>query len=130
MKAKLVNGDSKPYWDAAAEGRLVLQKCTSCQAVQFPPGHICRSCWETKLDWVESSGKGRIESCTIVHRPPSPAFKAPYVIAMVRTEEDVRITSNIIGEDALSAAIDDPVQVTFEANGDGQKLPQFQRLSA
>lgn len=128
MIAKLVNGDSKPYWDAAAKGRLVLQKCQSCRTIQFPPGHLCRNCWETTLDWVESTGKGRIESCTVVYRAPHSAFVAPYVVAMVKTDENVRLMTNIVGEQALEAAIDDEVRVTFVANAAGQFLPQFERV--
>ena len=66
----LANGDSAAYFQAAAEGRLVFQKCDHCNAVQFPPRHHCTTCWEADLSWVESAGKGRVETFTVVRRAP------------------------------------------------------------
>ena len=39
-----VNADSAPYWEAAAEGKLRMQRCGACGEIRFPPGHICRKC--------------------------------------------------------------------------------------
>lgn len=127
MTTKIENGDSKPYWDGVREGRLLFQQCSACREIQFPPRYLCANCWETDLEWVESTGKGRIESCTVVHRAPRPEFKAPYVIAMVKTDENVRIMTNIVGPEALRAAIGDAVTVTFAKDHEGRTLPQFQR---
>ncbi len=127
MTTKIENGDSKAYWEGVREGRLLFQQCYKCQAVQFPPRYFCASCWETDISWIESTGKGHIESCTVVHRAPSPDFQAPYVIAMVKTDENVRIMTNIIGPGALEATIGDEVKVTFAQDHLGRTLPQFER---
>ena len=34
---------SKPFWDAVKEKRLVLQHCTACDKLQYPPQQTCRS---------------------------------------------------------------------------------------
>lgn len=122
------NGDTREYFTAAAEGRLVLQKCASCGAVQFPPRQHCATCWKAELSWVDSRGRGEIESITVVRRAPLPAFreKVPYVIVSVILEEGPRLITNLVGEDALDARIGDPVTVIFEA-GDEGVLPQFRR---
>ena len=125
----LANGDSAEYFAAAAEGRLLFQKCPHCGSVQFPPRHHCAICWEADPSWIESSGRGRIESFTIVRRAPLPAFrdKVPYVVASIIAEEGPRMITNLIGDDALEVSIGDPVIVAFEPASDGETLPRFRR---
>jgi uncharacterized OB-fold protein len=127
--SRLSNGDSAAYWAGARERRLLLQKCLSCRAVQFPPRHHCAACWEGELEWIESAGRGAVESFTIVRRAPLPAFRdrVPYVVAAVLLEEGPRMITNLIGDDALEASIGDPVRVDFEADPSGDVLPQFRR---
>ncbi|MEZ5649993.1 MAG: Zn-ribbon domain-containing OB-fold protein [Burkholderiaceae bacterium] len=121
------NGDSLEYWKGAASGRLLFQKCASCGSVQFPPRHHCAACWEADLSWVESTGKGTIESFTVVRRAPLAAFRdqVPYVVAAVLVDEGPRMLTNIVGENALDAQIGASVHVTFEADADGTVLPRF-----
>jgi uncharacterized OB-fold protein len=123
------NADSRPYWDAAAKGRLTFKKCLSCGHVQFPPRHLCPVCWSDRLEWIEHPGRGRIHSFTIVHRAPAPGFDVPYVLAVIDLDGGPRMMSNIVGPDAVKAAIGDAVEVTFERRG-GAALPQFQRAGA
>jgi uncharacterized OB-fold protein len=126
----LANGDSRDYWAGAREGRLLLQKCRSCQKFQFPPRHHCAACWEADLDQAESAGFGQIESFTIVRRAPTPEYrnKVPYVVAAVLLDEGPRMITNILGDEALAAKIGDRVKVAFEDDGQGTTLPQFKRV--
>ena len=124
------NGDSKPYWEGARQGRLLLQHCKNCGHVQFPPRHLCAKCWNYGLAWVESSGRGTIESFTIVHRAPTPEFrdKVPYVVAAILLKEGPRMVTNLVGPDALQVAIKDDVEVRFFPDASGRVLPQLQRV--
>ena len=124
------NADSKPYWDAARERRLVIRKCKACAAVHFMPRHLCPHCWSDQLEWIDAKGGGTVQSFSIVHRASDPAFAArvPYVVAMIDLDEGPRMCSNILGEDALGVRIGERVQLTFEDRGDGALLPQFQRM--
>lgn len=127
----LANGDSREYWKGTAEGRLLFQKCKSCGAVQFPPRHHCATCWEADLDWVESTGKGKVESFTIVRRAPLPAFrdKVPYVVGAVLVEEGPRMIATIVGDGALDVRVGDDVTVGFEPDATGGNvLPVFRRV--
>ena len=125
----LANGDSAEYFAAAAQGRLVFQKCNDCGAVQFPPRHHCATCWEANLTWTDASGRGKVESFTIVRRAPLPAYrgKVPYVVAAITTEEGPRMIATLTGETALDVAIGDAVTVAFEPGIDGDMLPVFSR---
>lgn len=120
--------DAGPYWTAAAEERFVLQQCTACNTHRFVPSHVCRRCGSDTARWVDASGDGIVHSFTIVHRAPTPAFRAhtPYVVALVDLAEGPRMMANIIGDDAAGVAIGDAVRVCFEARAEG-KVPQFTR---
>jgi uncharacterized OB-fold protein len=124
------NADSRPYWSAAREERLLIRRCKACGERHFMPRHLCPYCWSEQLEWVESKGSGRVHSFSIVHRAPTATFAAvtPYVIALVDLDEGARMFANVVGDGALEVAIDDRVCVTFEDRGDGAKLPQFARV--
>src|SRR5262245_58258921 len=88
-----VNADTKPYWDAARAGRLILRFCGACRKPHFPPRHLCPTCWAPCADWIESTGRGSVYSFTVMRRAPSPEFSAsvPYVVALVDLEEGPRM---------------------------------------
>ena len=123
------NGDSKAYWEGARQGKLLMQHCEACNHTQFPPRNMCSKCWGP-VEWRECSGKGTVESFTIVTRAPTAELrnKVPYAVAAILIEEGPRMITNIVGEDALSVQIDDPVAVTFEPDMHGRVLPQFKRV--
>lgn len=118
--------DGRPFWTAAAEGRLVLQRCRSCDRTRFPPRYQCPFCWSPEMDWIDASGRGEIESITIVRRSPTPVFRdrIPYPIVAVTLPEGVRMITNLIGEGSMEAHIGAEVVVCFEQRENGA-LPQF-----
>ncbi|MDD9875969.1 MAG: Zn-ribbon domain-containing OB-fold protein [Magnetovibrio sp.] len=126
-----VNADAAPYWAAAAEGRLVIQKCADCGTFRFYPRHLCPGCGGDAAAWTEVSGRGAVHSFTVVHRAPTPAFRAlaPYVIALIDLDEGPRMMANLLGADALETAIGDPVGVVFQERAGGVRVPQFVRRS-
>jgi uncharacterized protein len=120
------NADSRAYWEAARVGQLLIRRCRACGAHHFMPRELCPVCWSPDLEWVNSSGLGRVYSFSIVHRAPTAPFAArtPYVVALIDLDEGVRMFANIVGEGALTVSIADPVHVVFEDRG-GFAVPQF-----
>lgn len=45
---------TRPFWDAAAEGRLKIQHCEDCGKAVFYP----RPIWSKRLVWKDASGRG------------------------------------------------------------------------
>lgn len=120
---------SRFYWDGAAEGRLLLQRCRSCGQMQFPPDVCCVHCQSDQFDHVEVSGRGRIYSYAVVDRPLHAGFvdAVPYVVALVELEEQpgLRLMANIVDTPAgTELACGLPVEVVFEKRGE-VTLPQF-----
>lgn len=131
LPAPVPNADSAPYWEAARNRRLLVRKCRECGSLHFMPRHLCPACWSDSLEWIQACGAGTVHSFTIIRRAPLAAFapRVPYVVALIDLEEGVRMQTNIVGDDALSVRIGDPVRVTFEDRGNGALLPQFERVT-
>lgn len=120
------NPDSKAYWDAARDEKLMIRRCSSCAELHFMPRYLCPHCWSTDLEWIRASGKGTVHSYSIVRRAPMEAYapRVPYVVALIDLEEGPRMFSNIVGDNALETEVGSRVEVCFETRGDS-KIPQF-----
>lgn len=114
---------SRPYWEAAAQGRLVLQRCAGCGKLRHYPLLVCPSCHSLASDWVPASGRGRIHSWTVTHHAFHPAFadELPYVLVTVDLEEGVRALGRWRGGDLAICA---PVVSAFEL-GQGSPVLYF-----
>lgn len=118
---------SAPYWDAARQGRLIIQRCNSCGQHVFYPRQVCPFCFENALDWVEASGRGEVYTFSVVLNNAPSAFvdQMPYVIAVVLLEEGVRLMSNIVDCDPDQVHCGMAVEVAFRAISDNVTLPVF-----
>ena len=90
---------AEPFWDALKRGEFVLQRCTACGHHNHPPKIICPKCHAQKLEWAAVARTGTLYSYTIVHRPPTAAFKAdvPYAVGLVDVDgTGVRLLSSIV----------------------------------
>jgi uncharacterized protein len=118
---------SKGYWDAAKERRFVLQECRACGKAIMYPKRVCPHCLSDDLGWRTSPGRGEIYAVTTQLAGPPTGFddRLPYVMAIIRLDENVQVMSNIVGDRATEAKIGDRVRVSFEDAGD-VVLPVFQ----
>jgi uncharacterized protein len=122
----LPDGDTKPYWDAAKEHRLLIKRCQDCQTAIFYPRSVGPQCMSDRVAWVEASGRGTIYSYTVVHRaPPQFVQDAPYVVALIDLAEGVRMMSNVVGAAPSDVKIGAPVEVVFDDVTPEISLPKF-----
>jgi uncharacterized protein len=123
------DGDTKPYWDAAREHRLVIQRCQVCQQAIFYPRSVCPRCMSDRIAWIEATGKGTVYSYTVVHRAPAQfAEDAPYVVAVVDLDEGVRLMTNVVGCAPAEVRIGAEVEVTFDDVTPEISLPKFRPI--
>ena len=120
----------QPFYDACAEGKLVLQRCQSCGHVLFYPRTHCDACQSEQLLWETASGAGTIASYTVVRRGVSPDFEAPYVIALIDLAEGPRMMSQVIDADLDAVAVGLSVKVDFAAWSEDITLPVFRLYPA
>lgn len=123
----IMDSVSKPWFEAAAEDRLLIQRSTSTGKYQwYPRAHVVGTL-ETDVEWVEAAGTGRIYSFTIVHRTPNAEFaeETPYVLALVELDEGVRVSTRIVETPLDDIVCDLPVTVVFSKINDDVTLPYF-----
>jgi uncharacterized OB-fold protein len=115
-----VGPDTKPFFDAAAQGRLVIKRCSACGQAHHYPRALCPFCGSDRTEWVPASGRGTIYSYSVMRRVP-----APYAIAYVTLEEGVTMMTNIVDCDLERLRIGQAVKVTFKPTDGGPPVPMF-----
>jgi uncharacterized OB-fold protein len=125
------DSDSAFYWDGAADGRLLAQRCAVCERLWHPPGPVCPHC--QALDWsiADLPLSGELYSVAEIHEPGSPIQGTNYLVALAEFTDQhggppVRIAANLRGASLAEATIGAAVTVHFEALAGGRALPQFQ----
>jgi NAD(P)-dependent dehydrogenase (short-subunit alcohol dehydrogenase family)/uncharacterized OB-fold protein len=73
---------------AAAEGRLALQVCRGCEAVQYPPREACHRCLSVRLAWRTQDGAGELIAQTVLHHSNDLFFRErlPWRLGLVRLD--------------------------------------------
>jgi uncharacterized OB-fold protein len=121
--------DSAEFWEGTKRGELLLQRCSSCGHLRFPPAVVCARCWSLDSTWQKTGGRGRIHTFIVVHRPQHPAFfeDAPYNVAIVELDEGPRLHTRIVGTPSEALAIGLRVEVAFEKVDDDVTMPYFRK---
>ncbi|MFE4636085.1 Zn-ribbon domain-containing OB-fold protein [Streptomyces sp. NPDC056773] len=92
---------TRPYWDAAAQGRLLLRRCGECGKAHHYPREFCPACWagEDRVTWETASGRATLYTWSVIHRNDLPPFgeRVPYVAAVVDLEEGPRMMTEVVG---------------------------------
>lgn len=119
--------ETEPYWQGCRDGQLLLQHCAACGQWQFFPRLMCVACGGEQLEWKPASGRGTVETFTVVQVPLTEAYAAdlPYVVALIRLEEGPRMMTNLVACEAMDVWIGMPVEVTFEQWSEAVVMPQF-----
>lgn len=102
MEYKL-NFDS--FREGLKEGRLLGLKCKKCTGYNAPPRKVCSNCGSEDMDVVTLSGKGTIQTFTVIYVAPE-GFESPFVVAMVELEEGPWLMGNIEGIDPVKVNMD------------------------
>lgn len=122
-----ITEETRPFWDAAAAGRLVVEHCDACGTDAFPPRGICRACRSRDTGWVEISGPGTVYSFTVNHQRWLPDLEVPYVVVLVEFPDHpgVRVAGRLRGGAPEEAAVGMSVDVGFEPGPGGVVIPSF-----
>ena len=109
------NAYTRPFWKAAAEGRLSLPRCQHCTRLHCPPAPRCPNCSSDALAWETLSGQGHLIGWTVVHLDTLPGVPSPFAPCAVELIEQAGLRLN-----ALAAVVNEPlralntaVQITF-----------------
>jgi uncharacterized OB-fold protein/acyl dehydratase len=109
----VVTADTAFFWDGTARGELRIQRCGECGALRHPPGPMCPGCGAGKPEYVVAAGTGEIYSYVVHHHPQVPGRQAPFVVALVRLTEGVRMVGELLGAGPGQVRIGMPVRAEF-----------------
>jgi hypothetical protein len=120
---------SVPFFEAAERGVLALQRCEACATFLPPVRGRCTSCGDTRIAWVDASGRGRIWSHGRLRRSylPEHEGKLPLELVLVELDERVRFASRLATGEGGNVRTGDRVAVVFERLADGTPVPVFRR---
>ena len=111
--------ETRVFWDAAAQGKFLIGRCTACGKAHWYPRTTCPFCW-SETEWVEASGRGKIYSYSVMRRAPE-----PYVVAYVTLAEGPTMLTNLVDCDFNALAIGQAVRLKFSPSEGGPPVPTF-----
>jgi uncharacterized OB-fold protein len=103
-----------PYFQAAAQGRLVVQRCNSCDALRWPPLSGCPECRGRDTTWVDVAPSGIVWSFVVYHRAFQASLKdqIPYTVAMVQLDDGPYLVGRVL-EGPKPVTVGDRVDAEF-----------------
>jgi len=106
--------DTAGHFAAAADGRLAVRRCATCDAVLHLPVAYCRHCGNVGDRWVDVAPVGRIYSYTVVTHQVHPDFPVPYTVLLIELEElpEVRLIGHLEGRPEVY--VGQPVAAEFK----------------
>ncbi len=117
--------DNGWWWEAVAEGRIPIQRCSGCQKLRHPPGPMCPHCGSMEWDSVTASGRGTLHTFTVIHYPKFPGYEFPIIAALVDLEEGTRLMSSIVECKPADVQVGMALQGFIHEDEDGFRLPVF-----
>jgi uncharacterized OB-fold protein len=110
-----IDAFTRPYWEAAAGGRLLIRRCGACGRAHHYPREFCPHCWSEEVTWEEACGRAALYTWSTVHRNDLPPFgeRTPYVAAVVDLAEGPRMMTEVVNcaEGSLMAGM--ALRVTY-----------------
>ncbi|POX54120.1 Zn-ribbon domain-containing OB-fold protein [Streptomyces sp. Ru72] len=110
-----VDAFTRPYWDAAARGRLLVRRCAACGRAHHSPREFCPFCWSDDVTWEQASGRAALYTWSVVHRNDLPPFdeRVPYVAAVVDLAYGPRIMTEVVGSGPSGLRVGMALEVAF-----------------
>jgi uncharacterized OB-fold protein len=120
IPAPAVNNESRPFWDAAKEGRFLIKRCGDCGKPHWYPRVICPYCFSLNTKWEESPGEGVIYTFSVMFHT-----NVPYAIGYVTLNEGPAVLTNFVDCDLAALKIGQKVKVRFQETEGGPPVPVF-----
>ena len=119
---------SAPFFDAAAEGTLLIRRCPACDAVYAPHHHGCGD--GSSLEWAPAAGTATLQTWAVDHAPAlDPLLATPdgsaTVLGVVELDEGPWMHVPIVDAEPASLRAGMPMVVHFVTPGGGEAVPAF-----
>lgn len=124
LKAVVRDDFSTPFFEAAAEGRLMLRFSPSSQEWSEPAARVCSVSQAADLEWREASGVGNLVSWTVKPgRATEERPAMPTVIGIVELEEGPWLPLQLPDVDPAELSVGRAVHVKWVQPEGSEHLP-------
>jgi uncharacterized OB-fold protein len=116
----LLDSQNTFFWTGGADGRLRFLRCSACGYWLHPPGVICPKCLGRELVPQAVSGRATVKSYTVNYQSWTKVYSGTYVlvIAAFPEQNDLRMTSMLVGVEPEQVFIGQDIEVFFEKDED------------
>jgi uncharacterized OB-fold protein len=121
IPAPAVTLETQAFFEAAAEGKFLLKRCTACGEAHWYPRSMCPFCHSDQTVWEESPGEGVVYSFSIMRKSPS----GPYALAYVTLDEGPNVLTNVVDVTPDDLKIGLRVKVKLQPTEGGPPVPVF-----
>jgi uncharacterized OB-fold protein len=119
---------SAVFFDAAAEGRLLVRRCPTCGRTYPPYQGACAD--GTECEWVDAAGTATLVSWAVDAAPPlDPVLAAAdgsAVLGLVELPEGPWMYVALVGVDPRDLHEGVALRARFVRPGDGEAMPVFE----
>ncbi|OBH80752.1 Zn-ribbon domain-containing OB-fold protein [Mycobacterium scrofulaceum] len=106
---------SRPFWDALARHRILVQYSPSLGRYVFYPRTLAPGTLADDLEWREIDGAGTLYTFTIARRPTGPpwADALPQLLAVVQWDTGGKFSTELVDVDPADVRIGMRVEPVF-----------------
>ena len=120
---------TRPFWTAAKNRKLVLQKCQRCETFNFHPKPWCIECGSRELVWTDAKPTGTVYSFTISRTVamnyPGWEKDLPVLLCLIDLDDGARMYAQVTDCSPEEIRIGMRVKVHFEDISDEAGIPKF-----
>ncbi len=124
-----ITDQTRPFWSGAKQGKLMMQKCSSCGTLNFLPKPWCVECGNRELKWVETKPYGTVYSFTVAYAVmmnyPDWKEDLPVINCIIDLDEGARMYGQLTGCTPDKAHIGMRVEAHFVDISENSAIPKF-----
>lgn len=126
-----ITDQTRPFWTAAKNRKLAMQRCGRCGTLNFFPKPWCIECGGRSLAWVEVRPQGTVYSYTVAYKVmmnfPGWKDELPLVMCIIDLDDGARMYGQLTGCAPEQVCIGMRVEAYFEDISDDAAIPKFRR---
>lgn len=120
---------TRPFWEGAKNGKLMLQKCARCNTYNFLPKPWCIECGCRELVWTEAKPFGTVYSYTISRTVamnfPGWEDDLPLILCLVDLDDGARMYAHVTDCSPEEIRVGMRLQAYFVQISDEAGVPKF-----
>lgn len=117
--------ETAEFFDAAADGALLIRRCRDCGRAAEPQAVSCSGCHRTDLRAERAAGGATLISWTVCHPRPGSGSAEPAILAIGELDEGPWWWAALTGADPGELRAGQRLVLAFEHAGDYEAVPVF-----